>query len=207
MHGAWGAVAEATEVCDTIDQDCDSTLLDAPGADDDDDGVLDYTCGGTDCNDLNDDVYPGAAEDQCDNVDNDCDDEIIDAPGAEASVMPVMCELPASARAQRGSPSPLTDSTRRRSMSQKQLFVVIDVVIAEAVAPFDPDEAERILASERFEDRDGDTVLERDGRPRERCAAPAAPFAMPRDARAGGGGRRPPPPPYPTPLLQLPDLS
>jgi hypothetical protein len=72
------AVDEATETCDTIDQDCDTEILDAEGADDDGDEYLDEVCGGDDCNDLNPDVYPGAPEDACDSVDNDCDGDDID---------------------------------------------------------------------------------------------------------------------------------
>jgi len=63
----------ATEICDTIDQDCDGDVLDAPGADDDLDGYLDEACGGTDCDDSAGAVNPGATE-ICDNVtDDDCD--------------------------------------------------------------------------------------------------------------------------------------
>jgi len=43
--------------------------------DKDDDGYDDPSCGGSDCNDLNADVYPGA-EEICDGLDNNCDDTI-----------------------------------------------------------------------------------------------------------------------------------
>lgn len=62
----------ATELCDTIDQDCDDSLLDAPGADDDGDLHLDEICGGDDCDDLDETMYPGAPP-ICDGKDNDCD--------------------------------------------------------------------------------------------------------------------------------------
>jgi hypothetical protein len=78
VHGEWGGVAAAEEICDAVDNDCDGDVLDAPGADDDSDTVLDQTCGGTDCNDANPAVHPGGVEDACDNIDNDCDGDDID---------------------------------------------------------------------------------------------------------------------------------
>ena len=59
------------EICDTIDQNCDGSVLDAPGADDDGDTVLDESCGGDDCDDLDPMRYGGAAVD-CSTVDHDC---------------------------------------------------------------------------------------------------------------------------------------
>ncbi len=62
----------ATELCDTIDQDCNGSWADA-GADDDEDGYLDEACGGDDCDDDDDRVHPGAAIVCLDGVDQDCD--------------------------------------------------------------------------------------------------------------------------------------
>ncbi len=63
---------------DGIDNDCDgyadSDDLDCQVCGDaDGDGFEDSACGGDDCNDGNDQVYPGADELCTDNVDNDCD--------------------------------------------------------------------------------------------------------------------------------------
>ena len=58
----------ATEVCDGLDNDCDSAVP-ATEVDADFDGVL--GCDG-DCDDYDDTVYPGAPE-LCDSQDNDCD--------------------------------------------------------------------------------------------------------------------------------------
>ena len=68
------------ELCDGIDNDCNSVV--DPGCDDDKDGYCDvnfttvgkpYTCpsGGGDCSDGNAAIHPGAAE-VCDDVDQDC---------------------------------------------------------------------------------------------------------------------------------------
>ncbi len=71
------------EVCDAanVDEDCDPTTVGSLVLDDgDDDGFLPTTCCndtdaglvcGTDCDDTNNAVYPGAT-DVCDGVDNDC---------------------------------------------------------------------------------------------------------------------------------------
>ena len=70
----------APEICDGLDNDCDSVTDE--GCDDDDDGFCDLalpivglppTCqfGGGDCNDLDSSVSPGQAE-ACDNKDNNC---------------------------------------------------------------------------------------------------------------------------------------
>jgi hypothetical protein len=73
---------------DTVDNDCD-TLVDCADDDctdqaacggchdDDGDGFLDHLCGGADCDDTDDTVYPDAAE-VCDGLDNDCDEVVPD---------------------------------------------------------------------------------------------------------------------------------
>ncbi|MFH1466906.1 MAG: putative metal-binding motif-containing protein, partial [Pseudomonadota bacterium] len=84
----------ATEVCNGIDDDCDGTVdADAADAatwylDGDGDGFGDpdlgliacdrpagYIDDGTDCDDGDADIHPGAAE-RCDGLDNDCDGEV-----------------------------------------------------------------------------------------------------------------------------------
>lgn len=60
----------ATESCNGVDDDCDSSVDE--GFDKDSDGVT--TCQG-DCNDNNDQVKPGR-EEVCDRLDNDCDNSI-----------------------------------------------------------------------------------------------------------------------------------
>ncbi len=58
----------ATDVCDALDNDCDGS----PGADEEDaDGDGSPVCGG-DCDDNDDQRFPGAGE-ICDAIDNDCD--------------------------------------------------------------------------------------------------------------------------------------
>ena len=75
----------APETCDSIDSDCDGSLLDeftdtdadgeADCTDDDDDG--DAFPDGVDCDPLDPAIYPNAPE-SCDAVDSDCDNEIVD---------------------------------------------------------------------------------------------------------------------------------
>ncbi|MDJ0765936.1 MAG: putative metal-binding motif-containing protein [Myxococcota bacterium] len=57
-------------VCDPELGECTPILK--PGADDDNDGYLDVTCGGDDCVDMNDKMHPGAVE-TCNFLDDDCD--------------------------------------------------------------------------------------------------------------------------------------
>ncbi len=89
------------EACDDIDSDCDGDLVDIfpdrdddglPNCIDDDsdgDGFIDVNDGGTDCDDQDEEVYPGAPE-LCDDEDQDCDgtaadeDDDIDGDGVVA---------------------------------------------------------------------------------------------------------------------------
>ncbi len=74
----------AAEVCDNLDQNCDSTIDD--GCDDDKDGYCDKSLtvvgtpticisGGNDCDDTNSQVRPGKTE-LCDDLDNQCNGQI-----------------------------------------------------------------------------------------------------------------------------------
>jgi len=60
-----------------VDQPCDAAAEPdagdgAPSCDQDGDGYLSIACGGKDCDDTRQDIYPGAP-DICDGDDNDCD--------------------------------------------------------------------------------------------------------------------------------------
>ena len=52
----------ATEVCDDVDQNCDGSVLDVAGADDDGDTALDEECGGVDCDDEDAEINEEAPE-------------------------------------------------------------------------------------------------------------------------------------------------
>ncbi len=69
---------EAAEVCDALDNDCD-TLVDGDDPDTDGDGDGFSSCG-EDCDDDEADVHPDADE-VCDDIDNDCDG-VVDGPTA-----------------------------------------------------------------------------------------------------------------------------
>ena len=62
---------DATEVCDAIDNNCDGATDDV---DLDADTFTDIEClGGSDCNDADDTVFPGATDTWYDGIDQDCD--------------------------------------------------------------------------------------------------------------------------------------
>jgi len=63
---------------DGIDNDCNGVIDDSslpPCVDNDKDGFTDIACGGTDCDDMDPGIYPGA-EELCDRKDSDCDGSI-----------------------------------------------------------------------------------------------------------------------------------
>ena len=79
----------APETCDAIDSDCDGSIVDEDAdldgdltpdcidTDDDGDGVPAVADGGTDCDDTDAAIFPGATE-LCDAIDSDCDGSIVD---------------------------------------------------------------------------------------------------------------------------------
>ncbi len=78
LAGGAAVYPGATEICDSLDNDCNDLVDDV---DMDGDGFVADTCGGNDCDDTKATVYPGAPEDGgsavgFDNVDNDCDGDV-----------------------------------------------------------------------------------------------------------------------------------
>ena len=80
-----GVYPGAPERCDTAwDDDCDgSAICDGGLVDDDGDKYGSLDSGGTDCDDLSGEVYPGAQERCDDEADNDCDGSLICDGGLE----------------------------------------------------------------------------------------------------------------------------
>jgi large repetitive protein len=85
----------AIELCDGLDNDCDS-ILPTNETDDDNDGYVDCTIdtngwdgssisGGDDCDDIEPSIYPGADE-YCDGSDNNCDGSIDENTAIDASI-------------------------------------------------------------------------------------------------------------------------
>ncbi len=70
----------AAETCGNgVDEDCDGQVDEGCAcADADLDGFTSATCGGTDCDDTNAAIHPGAAEVCGNGVDEDCDGQIDD---------------------------------------------------------------------------------------------------------------------------------
>jgi len=85
------------EICDNgIDDDCDGLvdLLDPDCCDDaDGDGFTDPTCGGTDCDDTDPEVYPGAEETCYNGIDDDCD-ELIDFDDLDCEAIRIPSDYP-----------------------------------------------------------------------------------------------------------------
>jgi hypothetical protein len=69
--------ATETACSDNQDEDCDGAAdcddADCQGVDADDDGFIDATCGGNDCDDSDPDINPNGVESCTDGADNDCD--------------------------------------------------------------------------------------------------------------------------------------
>ena len=92
----------ATELCDGLDNDCDSAVS-AEEEDDDSDGFVecavdddgwdgDAITGGEDCDDSRDEVFPGA-EELCDGLDNDCDGALPDDEADQDNDTYVACTI------------------------------------------------------------------------------------------------------------------
>ena len=76
-RGCVGADAPACAEGETCDEELGRCLSECDlEGDVDDDGAVSIACGGADCDDMDDTIFPGADEVCADEVDQDCDDRL-----------------------------------------------------------------------------------------------------------------------------------